>query len=126
MASARLALGRLGEQLAAEHLQRRGFAIIARGVRTAGGEIDVIAWRSDVLVFAEVKTRRCAARLIAPEEHPLAGLRASQRARLRRAASVWLRETGRPSARTIRFDAIGVLLDGYGGPPCIEHIEGAW
>ena len=36
-------LGRAGEQLAAEHLERRGFAVLARNHRTRCGELDLIA-----------------------------------------------------------------------------------
>ena len=56
----RRALGRLGERLAAAHLQRLGFAILARNVRTRHGEIDLIAFDGEALVFVEVKTRRSA------------------------------------------------------------------
>jgi hypothetical protein len=32
----------------------------------------------------------------------------------------------RPTARTIRFDAIGVTVDGAGRLLRIDHVEGAW
>ncbi|HEX7609041.1 MAG TPA: YraN family protein, partial [Solirubrobacteraceae bacterium] len=51
-------LGRRGEQLACEHLQRRGFRVIERNVRVRAGEIDAIAFDGATLVFAEVKTAR--------------------------------------------------------------------
>ena len=47
----RHALGRLGEQLAAAHLERLGFAILARNARTRYGEIDLIAFDGHTLVF---------------------------------------------------------------------------
>ena len=47
----RHALGRLGEQLAATHLERLGFAILARNARTRYGEIDLIAFDGHTLVF---------------------------------------------------------------------------
>jgi hypothetical protein len=55
-------------------------------------------------------------------------LRGRQRARLRRLAAAWLRQRGRslPFAETIRFDAIGVLLDADGAVAHLEHVEGAW
>ena len=58
-------LGRWGESLAAETLRRKGYIILARNVRTAYGELDLVA-RQDapqgaVTVFVEVKTRRSAA-----------------------------------------------------------------
>jgi putative endonuclease len=125
----RHALGRLGEQLAAAHLERLGFAILARNARTRYGEIDVIAFDGQTLVFAEVKTRRARRRWrLSAEEQPLAWLRTSQRARLRRLAAAWLhRESrNRPTAHTIRFDGIGVIVDEANRLVCLDHIEGAW
>jgi putative endonuclease len=126
----RRALGRRGEDLAAAHLRALGFATIARNVRTRHGEIDMIAFDGRALVFAEVKTRCVSARrsAIRDDQDPLRGLRARQRARLRRLASAWLREerSSRPSAETIRFDAIGVVLDTSGAQRRIDHVEGAF
>ena len=51
-------LGRRGEELAAEHLERLGYRIVARNYRTRFGELDLVATDEHVLVFCEVKTRR--------------------------------------------------------------------
>ncbi|HEX3432712.1 MAG TPA: YraN family protein [Solirubrobacteraceae bacterium] len=127
---ARRALGRRGEQLAAEHLQRRGCIVLARNVRVGRGEIDLIVRDGDALAFVEVKTRRIAARAqaVRDEQHPLLGLGAAQRARLRRLAGAWLFEHGssRPHAPTIRLDAVGVVIDSRGHLRHIEHLEGAF
>ncbi len=125
----RHALGRLGERLAAAHLERLGFAILARNARTRYGEIDLIAFDGHTLVFAEVKTRRARRRWqLSAEEQPLAWLRTSQRARLRRLAAAWLHHESRnrPTAHTIRFDGIGVIVDEANRLVCLDHIEGAW
>lgn len=124
-------LGALGEDLAVEHMRRRGFVIVDRNVRTRHGEIDLIAIDEQAtLVFAEVKTRRAGStrRGLCPEEQPLAYLKFSQRSRLRRLAQAWLYETTarRPRATTIRFDAIGVVVDGQDRLLRLDHIEGAW
>jgi putative endonuclease len=121
----------VGEEVAAAHFRELGFAMLARNARTRDGEIDLIVYDGDVMVFAEVKTRRTATSTGQPRVHqePLAGLRPRQRARLRRLATGWLadRANARPIARTIRFDAIGVLLDsGTGKPVRLDHIEDAW
>lgn len=124
-----LELGRLGEHLAASHLERLGFAIVARNVRTRYGEIDVIAFDGRTLAFVEVKTRRARRRWeLAPEEQPLAWLRPRQRARVRRLAAAWLQAQSRdrPSAHTIRFDAVGVVVDDADRLVCLDHLEGAW
>ncbi|HEY4098389.1 MAG TPA: YraN family protein [Baekduia sp.] len=47
-------LGRLGERLAAEHLERLGCAIVARNHRTRFGEIDLVACDGRTLIFVEV------------------------------------------------------------------------
>jgi putative endonuclease len=111
-------------------MQRLGFSVLARNVRTRRGEIDLIAYGGGTLVFAEVKTRRvaCAQSSIRPHQAPLSYLRAGQRARLRRLAAAWLGEQKRtrPRARIIRFDAIGVVIDTNGTLRRLEHIEAAW
>lgn len=60
-AARRQALGRAGEDAAADFLRRRGFAIVARNYHTPFGELDVVAEKDGRLVFAEVKTARAGA-----------------------------------------------------------------
>ncbi len=128
----RRALGRLGEDLAAAHLERLGFTTLARNVRTRHGEIDMIMFdgRTRTLVFVEVKTRSTGSsrRPPRPDQQPLSWLRPRQRIRLRRLARAWLSDARheRPTARTIRFDAVGVTLDGHGRLLRLEHLEAAW
>jgi putative endonuclease len=57
MSHARQALGKIGENLACEELERRGYAILARRYRCRGGELDIIARDGGTLVFVEVKAR---------------------------------------------------------------------
>jgi putative endonuclease len=54
---ARQALGKIGEDLACQELERRGYAILARRYRRRGGELDIIARDGQTVVFVEVKTR---------------------------------------------------------------------
>lgn len=127
----RRALGRLGEAFAAAHMECLGFALLERNARTRHGEIDLIAFDGRTLVFGEVKTRRIHGsprRRFAPDEAPLAGLRPRQRARLRRLAAAWLHDEThtRPTAHTIRFDAIGVTIDARDNLVSLDHVEGAW
>jgi len=123
-------VGSLGEDLAARHLEALGFAILARNVRTRHGEIDMIAFGARTLVFVEVKTRRVSARpgrALDPGHEPLAGLSVAQRMRLRRLAAAWLGSAeARPSASTIRFDAIGVIVDRCDRLQRLDHLEDAW
>jgi putative endonuclease len=124
------AIGQRGEELAAAHLRVLGFATLARNVRTRHGEIDLIAFDGRALVFVEVKTRCVSVRqrAIRDDQNPLRGLGARQRARLRRLAAAWLRDARnvRPRAATIRFDAIGVVLDATGAQRRIDHVQDAF
>jgi putative endonuclease len=129
-AGRRRALGTVGEHLAAEHLRRRGCIELARNVRTRHGEIDLVVLDGQVLVFVEVKTRRISRRQssIREDQEPLRGLGVPQRRRLRRLAAAWLRESSgrRPVCESIRFDAIGVVVDSAGIPRRVEHVKDAF
>jgi putative endonuclease len=50
-------LGKKGEDLAVNHLKNGGFKILSRNWKYGRHEIDIIAEKSDLIVFAEVKTR---------------------------------------------------------------------
>jgi putative endonuclease len=117
----RLELGRLGESLAARHLERLGFSILARNHRTRFGELDLIAHDGTALVFCEVKTRRSGSRT------PLESIGPAKQRQVRRMASAWLSDTrDRARADELRFDAIGVTVDGAGRLVALEHLEGAF
>ena len=49
--------GRRGERIACRYLLRQGFDILARRHRNRCGELDLIAYEGETLVFVEVKTR---------------------------------------------------------------------
>src|SRR5678809_1644146 len=49
--------GRRSEIEGAAYLRSLGFRIVASGYRTPEGEVDLVAWDCDQLVFVEVKAR---------------------------------------------------------------------
>ena len=51
------ATGALGEDLAAQYLERAGLVLVERNYRCKAGEIDLVAEDGGELVFAEVRTR---------------------------------------------------------------------
>jgi putative endonuclease len=57
MEAPHLLQGRKGERVAARFLLKNGFDILARRYRGRTGELDIIAFEQDTLVFVEVKTR---------------------------------------------------------------------
>jgi putative endonuclease len=116
-------LGARGEQLAAAHLERLGYEILARNHRTRWGELDLIARHRGVLAFVEVKTRRASGAAGTPFE----AVDRRKRAQVRRIASAWLATaTGRPHADHLRFDVIGVTVDDTGRLLELEHREGVF
>jgi putative endonuclease len=50
--------GERGEAEAVRFLERHGYRIVGRNIRIGRGEIDLIAYDREVLVFIEVKARR--------------------------------------------------------------------
>lgn len=48
-------VGRMGESIAAQFLERKGFKIITRNYRKPWGEIDIIAEKRGIVRFVEVK-----------------------------------------------------------------------
>jgi putative endonuclease len=116
-------IAQLGEDLAASHLERRGYAIVARNARTRFGEIDVIATRPGELVFVEVKARRVAG----GAGTALDAIDYRKVRQVRRLAAAWLAETPeRPRADELRFDVIAVTLDRAGRLLGLDHLEGAF
>jgi putative endonuclease len=117
--------GERGEQIAAEHLERRGYRIVARNFRTRYGELDLVAADSRALVFCEVKTRIAGGR-----SGPACGLDAigpAKRKQVRALATQWLASTAdRPHRPDVRFDAIGVTLTPRGELLALEHVEDAF
>jgi putative endonuclease len=116
-------LGALGERLAAEHLERRGFEIVERNFRTRWGELDLVAFDGSVLAFVEVKSRKIGRN----GGNPFEAINWRKRSQVRKMAGRWLIERReRPYADTLRFDAIGVTFDLSGRLLAIEHLEGAF
>jgi putative endonuclease len=50
-------LGKLGEKMAAEHLDKMGFKILAKNYVFGKAEVDIVAMKDNKIVFVEVKTR---------------------------------------------------------------------
>src|SRR5216683_4400336 len=111
------ALGRRGEQLAAEHLEASGLRILARNWRCSEGEIDIVAAERRALVVCEVKTRSGVR-----YGTPLEAITRQKRNRLRRLAVRWLVAHG-VLFDEIRIDVIGVLR-AESGDFTVEHVRG--
>jgi putative endonuclease len=98
-----LPFGRQSEIDGATYLRSLGFRVIASSYRTRSGEIDLVAWDQDVLVFVEVK----ALRSDAPPENAV-GFRKQQR--IQRAAKSYLSQY-RLFDVAYRFDILAVTVE---------------
>jgi putative endonuclease len=92
-------VGISAESRAAAFLIAKGFRILARRWRSPLGEIDIIARRRSLLVFAEVKAR-------ANLDEAAESINERQRRRIAAAAEVWLAANADEKIHDIRFDAI--------------------
>ena len=116
-------LGAVGERLASDHLQRLGYEITERNYRTRWGELDLVAFDGETLVFCEVKARRAGG----SSGGPFDAVGPAKQSQVRKMAASWLgQRRDRPFAREIRFDAIGVTVDAAGRVLALEHLEGAF
>ena len=123
-------LGRRGEALAIEHLEQRGYRIVAsnfslpigRNLRdvVVKAEIDIVAYDVSTLCFVEVKTR--ASDDFAP---PQANVDLRKRRQIARAALAYRRMLGLMSA-PYRYDVVTVVAKPDGTAPRLELIKGFW
>jgi putative endonuclease len=121
MTDVRHVRGRQGEDLAASHFERLGYDVLARNHRTRYGELDLVVYDGESLVFVEVKTRRDGS------GEPWDNLHELKRSQVRRMAIAWLTECNdRPFGADLRFDAVGILLDGDGELVRLDHLEAAF
>jgi putative endonuclease len=117
----RQALGRRAEGLAAAHLESQGYRILARNWRRPEGELDLVASKDDLCVFVEVRSRTGTDR-----GHALETVDARKRARVRRAARMFLDEEPLPACLTFRFDVVGVTFGEDEASPELVHVEDAF
>jgi putative endonuclease len=115
----KMASGRRAEDLAHRYLRGLGLRVVARNFRPRGGagEIDLVCWERDTLVFVEVKSR-------ASEEFgsPDRAIDQAKRDALVSSARDYARRVDVPWNR-IRFDVVNVT---FSRPPNISHIKAAF
>ena len=101
MSGARIALGRWGEDLAAQHLVATGAVLLDRNWRCREGELDLVAREPDgTVVFCEVKTRSGTG-----FGEPAEAVGPVKARRIRALAVRWLQEhppDGRPPGAAVR------------------------
>jgi len=97
-----LPFGRQSEIDGAAYLRSIGFRVIASNYRTRAGEIDLVAWDNDVLVFVEVKA-------LHSTEPPEGAVGLRKQRRIQRAARSYLNQY-RLHESSYRFDILAVTV----------------
>jgi putative endonuclease len=118
MTAASQVLGEEGERIAEVWLAERGWRILERRFRNGHRDLDLVAERSGVVAFVEVKTRRGR-----EFGHPVEAVNWRKQRELARSAAVWIARHG-GGEQLFRFDVVGVLI-GEGGAR-VRHIENAF
>jgi putative endonuclease len=118
MSRSRVALGKIGEDLACRELTCRGYEILARRYRRRGGELDIVARDGATIVFVEVKARESL-------EYGGGGDAVTALKRRRMAATaIDYMARHRLVECPCRFDV--VAIDFRGGEPAIEVYQNAF
>ncbi len=109
-------IGKTGEELAKEYLEKNGYKIIEQNYRTRRSEIDLVAQKSDRLIFVEVRARGDE-QFGTPEET----LNDRKRTKLLRNAQAYV---ARKKYRgPYQIDAVCIVFDGSGGSERLTHYE---
>jgi len=103
-----LAFWRRAEIGAARYLRSEGFQIVASGFRVKEGEVDLIGWEKEILVFIEVKSRRST-------DPPENAVGYAKQQRIVRAARAYISRYKQHEA-TCRFDIVAVTETPDGKP----------
>lgn len=107
--------GDRGEDRAADHLRSRGFHIVKRNLRCRSGEVDIVGYRDDTLVFIEVKHWMSLS--VCDLERSIT---AAKRSRILGCAREFLAQSPEWNRCRLRFDIVHV------GPDQITHFEDAF
>ncbi|MCR5126219.1 MAG: YraN family protein [Treponema sp.] len=111
-------IGSDGEDKAVAFLISDGYEIVARNWRTKTGEIDIIARKSDVLVFVEVKTLPSGNLETLSHE-----LNRRKQKRIIETAKFFLLSNRKYNDSKIRFDVLVIDMPGFAP---VYHIKDAF
>jgi putative endonuclease len=102
-------IGKWGEDIACSYLTNKGMEIICRNWQCRAGEIDLVCFDKDELVFVEVKSRQDSK---SARKHLLDNVSYTKKKRLRLLSEIYLaKHYSRKKHPPLRIDVVGVLLD---------------
>ena len=116
-------LGRLGEEIAAAYLARRGYDIVTRNWRTRAGELDIVARDGEWLVIVEVRARRGGGATAPVLGRPEESVTRRKQAQLAALAEAYLFE--HPWHGPWRVDVIALELRGDCSAARLNHLKDA-
>ncbi len=119
--TARIDVGRAGEEKAVVYLKANGYQIVERNFTNRLGEIDIVARQKGVLCFVEVRTRRN----VSSHSFALESVGPFKQRRLSRLAASFLKEKKLWGQRA-RFDVIAVSLSDIAGQDSIVLLQDAF
>ena len=110
-------IGKVGETLARQYLEQNGYLILETNWRVGKLEADIIAYKDNLVVFVEVKTRT-SEEFGEPEEF----VRNKKITSYIRLANAYIIKHNR--TEEVRFDIISIVLKGQ--EPQIRHLVNAY
>lgn len=115
--------GDLGEKIAQEYLENKGYKIIDRNYSKRWGEIDLIAESPEKeLIFIEIKTREMKNNSsFLPED----SVNFSKQQKLIKTARTFLYENKYPEETAWRIDVVAIEIDKISRNAKIRHIKSA-
>lgn len=132
MLSEKRKFGDIGENLAADFLKQKGYAVLDKNYRLRGGELDIVAAKFrgllnskiEEIIFVEVKTIESSG---SQRDLALAGqnVHFGKQRRLIRAAKIYLAVEKIPPEIPWRIDVVVVALNSRTHQAKIEHLENA-
>ncbi len=112
-----LSIGKRGEQIAKEFLEKHGCKILAQNYRYGNSEIDLISLDNGELVFAEVKTRTSKT-----YGEPELAVTRKKLTQMKKAAENFITENENSlEYSSVRFDVIAIFIEK--GKSQLEHFE---
>lgn len=113
-------MGRQGEDVATHYLEKNNYQLLCRNYSCRLGELDIVAYERDVIVFVEVRSRSSGDYGL-PQE----SITNRKKMKLRQLAWHYLKAVGKTNA-SCRFDVIAIQFDREGRVKRLDHIENAF
>lgn len=114
-------IGRLGENIAADYLEKNNYKILVRNWRHKFGELDIICQQNKGIIFVEVKTMKMGSRF----GEPLEKVNYNKLRKLQQLGELFLIKEKYPEDTTWQIDVISIELDYKKRRAKLAHIQDA-